>query len=159
MMRLMSAGLSKSEWRQLLALLRRFAEHDLDQFDAWQLDTAYGPVFVQLKRELRVDEPAAAFRHIEPPDDYSTGRAAEAGDPAQVTSRDDLRRFVGQMLADFMGSGVLEWENATLERFLEALGGYLGDLDGYFRNRGEAVPDQPDWHLVALLLLAASGYE
>lgn len=103
--------------------------------------------------------PAAAFRHIEPPDDYSTGRAAEAGDPAQVTSRDDLRRFVGQMLADFVGSGVLEWENATLERFLEALGGYLGDLDGYFRNRGEAVPDQPDWHLVALLLLAASGYE
>jgi hypothetical protein len=99
MMRLMSAGLSKSEWRQFLALLRRFAEHDLDQFDAWQLDTAYGPVFVQLKRELRVDEPAAAFRHIEPPDDYSTGRAAEAGDPAQVTSRDDLRRFVGQMLS------------------------------------------------------------
>jgi hypothetical protein len=24
---------------------------------------------------------------------------------------------------------------------------------------GEAVPDQPDWHLVALLLVAASGYE
>jgi hypothetical protein len=63
------------------------------------------------------------------------------------------------MHADYVESGVLEWENATLERFLEALIRYLGDLDGYFFNRGEPVPDQPDWHLIALLLIAASGYE
>jgi hypothetical protein len=69
MMRLMSAGLSESEWRQLLELLHRFAEHDLDQFDAWQLDTSYGPVFVQLKRQLRADEPTSAFRHVKPVDD------------------------------------------------------------------------------------------
>ena len=45
MMQLMSAGLSNVEWWQLLKLLCRYAERDLDQFDAWQIDTASGPVF------------------------------------------------------------------------------------------------------------------
>jgi hypothetical protein len=155
----MSAGLSEFEWRQLLELLRRFADHDLDQFDALQLDTSYGPVFVQLRRELRAGEPADAFRRVALVDDWSTGRPARVCDLAGVATREDLRRLVAQMHSDFVESGVLEWENATLERFLEAMAAYLGDLDGYFRNRGESVPDQPDWHLVALLLVAASGYE
>ncbi len=159
MMQLMSAGLSEFEWRQLLELLRRFADHDLDQSDSWQLGTSGGPVFIQLRRELRADERAAAFRHVEPVSGYSTGRAARVGDLETVATRDDLRRVVGQMHSDFVESGVLEWENATLERFLEAMAGYLRDLDGYFHNRDEAIPDQPDWHLVALLLVAASGYE
>jgi hypothetical protein len=158
-MHLMSAGLSKLEWWQLLKLLRRYAERDLDQFDAWQFDTASGPVFVQLRRELRADESAEAFRRVDPGGGYSTGRPARVGDLAGVATREDLRRLVGQMHADFVESGVLEWENAALERFLEAMARYLDDLDGYFHNRGESVPDQPDWHLVALLLVAASGYE
>jgi hypothetical protein len=53
MMQLMSAGLSNVEWWQLLKLLCQYAERDLDQFDAWQIDTASGPVFVQLRRGLR----------------------------------------------------------------------------------------------------------
>jgi hypothetical protein len=155
----MSAGLSNFEWRQLLELLRRFADHDLDRFDAWRLETSGGPVFVQLRRELQTGEPAEAFRRVAPVDDWSTGRPAAVRDLRGVATREDLRRLVAQMHADFLDSGVLEWENATLERFLEAMAAYLGDLDGYFHNSGEPVPDQPDWHLVALLLVAASGYE
>ncbi len=116
MMHLMSAGLSKLEWWQLLKLLRRYAERDLDQFDAWQFDTASGPVFVQLRRELRADESAEAFRRVDPGGGYSTGRPARVGDLAGVATREDLRRLVGQMHADFVESGVLEWENAA-ERF------------------------------------------
>jgi len=48
-------------------LLQRFAEHDLDQHDAWRLDTSYGPVFVRISRELRPDEPAEAFRRLAGP--------------------------------------------------------------------------------------------
>ena len=73
MMQLMSADLSKLEWWQLLKLLRRYAERDLDQFDAWQFDTASGPLFVQLRQELRADEPAEAFRRIDPGGDYFDG--------------------------------------------------------------------------------------
>jgi hypothetical protein len=155
----MNAGLSEFEWRLLRVLLQRYADHDLDQWNAWQFDTSYGPVFVRLTRELAAGESAEAFQRVSRVDDWSTGRPARVRDLAEVATREDLRQVVAQMHSDFVESGVLEWENATLERFLAALAGYLGDLDGYFRNRGESVPDQPDWHLVALLLVAASGYE
>ena len=124
MMQPMSAGLSEFEWRQLLDLLRRFADHDLDRFDAWQLDTSGGPVFVQLRRELGADESTETFRHVAPVDNWSTGRPALVGDFAGVATREDLRRFVVQMHSDFVESGVVEWENATLERFLEAMAAY-----------------------------------
>ncbi|WP_455711071.1 DUF7660 family protein [Streptomyces nodosus] len=32
-------------------------------------------------------------------------------------------------------------------------------MDGYFINRGEPVPDRPDWSLIASMLRAACFYE
>jgi hypothetical protein len=39
----MDEGLTAGEWEQFITLLQRFAEHDLDQHDAWQVDTSFGP--------------------------------------------------------------------------------------------------------------------
>jgi hypothetical protein len=44
--------LSRSELRELNRLLARFAEHDLDQWATWQLQTTYGPVYVVISNEL-----------------------------------------------------------------------------------------------------------
>ena len=44
----MSEGLTASEWEQCVVLLQRFAEHDLDQHDAWRLDARDGPLFVRV---------------------------------------------------------------------------------------------------------------
>jgi hypothetical protein len=63
----MDEGLTAGEWEQFITLLQRFAEHDLDQHDAWQVDTSFGPVFVRISREPRPDEPAEAFRHLARP--------------------------------------------------------------------------------------------
>ena len=60
-------GLTAGEWEQFITLLQRFAEHDLDQHDTWQVDTSCGPVFVRISREPRPDEPAEAFRHLARP--------------------------------------------------------------------------------------------
>lgn len=32
-------------------------------------------------------------------------------------------------------------------------------MDGYFRNRGGEVPEQPSWSLIAAMLRAATVYE
>jgi hypothetical protein len=61
----MSARLTDGELEQLHALLQRFAEHDLDQFDNWRLDTSYGPVFVVLTRELPQGWSADAFSPLQ----------------------------------------------------------------------------------------------
>jgi hypothetical protein len=54
------------------------------------------------------------------------------------------------------GGGVGEPDTG---RFLEALAAWCIGMPGYFRNRGVEQPRQPDWNLVARMLLAASTYE
>ena len=77
----------------------------------------------------------------------------------RVQSREDLASFVDALHADLLGGGVDTWENPTLDRFLEALSGWCADMPGWFKNRGEPVPAQPNWNLVAQMMLAATVYE
>ncbi|MEW1719733.1 hypothetical protein [Streptomyces sp. NPDC093109] len=75
-----------------------------------------------------------------------------------VRTRDDLVGFLGEALADLSRGGP-GWENTSLEEFLEALAAWLHDMPGVFANRGESVPNQPDWNLVARMIMAARMYE
>jgi len=61
----MGGRLTDGELEQLRYLLHRFAEHDLDQFDNWRLDTSHGPVFVMLTRELPQGWSAEAFTPVQ----------------------------------------------------------------------------------------------
>jgi hypothetical protein len=47
--------LSDDEVRDLDRLLARFAEHELDQWENWRINTSYGPVYVTLTRGLMPD--------------------------------------------------------------------------------------------------------
>jgi hypothetical protein len=155
----MSESLTASEVEHLRALLQRFTDHDLDQFDNWRLDTSYGPVFVQFARERQPGVPAEAFTSLTRPGPVATGRIAHVSDATAVNSREDVLRVIAEMRTDLAGAGVSEWGNPNLERFLEALQGFLADLDGYYANRGQEPPAQPDWGLFATTLIAATGYE
>ena len=42
-----------------------------------------------------------------------------------------------------------DWDNLTLDRYLEALSAWTDGMDGYRRNRGEPMPEQPSWILIA----------
>ncbi|MER7999812.1 hypothetical protein [Streptomyces sp. NPDC095613] len=75
-----------------------------------------------------------------------------------VETRDDLARFLEEAVADLTGGGA-GWENVRLEDFLEAWAAWLKDMPGVFANRSEPVPDQPDWRLVARMVMAARMYE
>jgi len=50
-------------------------------------------------------------------------------------------------------------ENHTLDRFLDALAACLDAVPPLHANRGEQLPTQPTWKLLAELLVMASGYE
>ncbi|XXF77593.1 hypothetical protein P2318_31755 [Myxococcaceae bacterium GXIMD 01537] len=78
--------------------------------------------------------------------------------PEAVRSRDDLVRFIHALREDLQRDPG-DWENPTLERFLEALAGWCEDMNGYYKGRGERVPEQPTWKVVADMLMAASMYE
>ncbi|MEU0837244.1 hypothetical protein ACNPQM_43800 [Streptomyces sp. NPDC056231] len=79
-------------------------------------------------------------------------------DTSWVRTRADLVSYMGKLSqeAETASGG---WQNRSLDRYLEALSAWTNDMDGYFINRGERVPDQPDWSLIADMLRAACFYE
>jgi hypothetical protein len=89
---------------------------------------------------------------------YDTGRSAEVSGLDHVATHSDVAAIVEQMLAD-LRTHPTEWENHTLDRFLEALTAVLHGLPSLRSNRGEQLPDQPSWKLLAETLVAATGYE
>ncbi|SDN97341.1 hypothetical protein SAMN05660199_01001 [Klenkia soli] len=83
---------------------------------------------------------------------WETGRFADISvrTVEQVRSQGDLADVVRCMRADLQGSGQREWENATLDRFLDALAAVA---------EGRTEVGKPTWSTVAELLVAATGYE
>jgi len=75
-----------------------------------------------------------------------------------IRSREDFVEFIKALTKD-LRENPASWENATLDRFLEALGAWVEDMDGYYLNKGKPVPQQPDWKVAADMLMAAKTYE
>jgi hypothetical protein len=75
-----------------------------------------------------------------------------------IRTREDLVAFIHVLRDDFVATPA-GWENPDVERYLEALAAWTSDMEGYFKNRGERIPDVPTWRLVAEMLLAAKYYE
>ena len=51
------------------------------------------------------------------------------------------------------------WLNHDLDSFLEAWGAFLNGLQYEYINRGVEEPAQPDWQLVARMIIAGRSYE
>ena len=76
----------------------------------------------------------------------------------RVVSRQDLVGLLRRLSADVRANPE-EWENASVERYLESMAAWLEDMDGYFSGKGEEPPREPTWRLVGQVLLAAKYYE
>jgi hypothetical protein len=78
-------------------------------------------------------------------------------DPIEIKNRPDFAAFVAELEAD-LRSHPGDWENPTLERFLEAVGAWANGI-----KWGQTVPaslDNPEaWSLAATLLYAGRIYE
>lgn len=75
-----------------------------------------------------------------------------------IRSRQDFVTFV-KVLKQDLQENPETWENNNLERYLEALGAWVEDMDGYYINQGKPVPQQPDWKVAGEMLMAAKMYE
>lgn len=85
--------------------------------------------------------------------DYGTGRSTHA-DASSVSTRDDFAGFLSAALEDFRRGGEAEWENGTLDAFLEALAAFALDS---MRDATDQRP--PSWGYFAAMIVAATGYE
>ncbi len=77
---------------------------------------------------------------------------------AHLQTREDFHSFLHNLLRDFKDNPK-EWANDSLPSYLEALAGWVDDMDGYYQNCSEPVPIQPTWKTLGQILLAARVYE
>lgn len=76
-----------------------------------------------------------------------------------INTRQDFTAFVKELHSDLKANPD-EWENTTLETFLEALAAYAEDIQGYYDNRQPGTDaDAPRWQTFADMLRGASVYE
>lgn len=76
----------------------------------------------------------------------------------KVETRADLSEFVLALLKDFESNSA-EWENASLSDFLEAMSGWIEDMDGYYKNQGKLFNEDQPWKVFAEILYASKIYE
>ncbi|GAA0376937.1 DUF7660 family protein [Streptomyces blastmyceticus] len=76
----------------------------------------------------------------------------------EIRSREELAAFLSDLHQEYLRRGH-EWENGTLDRFLEALAAWTKDSDGWYQNFGKELPAGGDWTFLARALQAATVYE
>ena len=76
----------------------------------------------------------------------------------EVKTREDFVDYCHQ-LARSLRDDKRVFENADLVSFIDALGAWTEDMDGFYSNRGEAVPVQLSWEVMADMVSAALVYE
>jgi hypothetical protein len=152
--------MSAEESEQFVRLLYWYAETELDQWDNWRLDSEIGPVYVSMSMELLPDSSDQAFDPVPKPGTrWQTGRFAHVDRDVPVALRQDVQRVIAQLRADLVGRGSQEWENPTLDRLLDALAAVFDSLPSRLAWQGKAETAQPDWALLADILVVATGYE
>jgi len=75
-----------------------------------------------------------------------------------LRSKEEFAAFVDQLREDLLKRPD-EWENPTLDRFLEAMAAWVSGSDGYYRNISQPYPNDINWSFFAGVLLAARIYE
>ena len=74
----------------------------------------------------------------------------------QIHSRADFITYL-RALQSHLQQRPEEWENRDLASFLNAMVAWVEDMDGYYQNRSECVPDQPSWKTLGEILLALAS--
>ena len=76
----------------------------------------------------------------------------------RIVTNKDLSEFVHELRVD-LKTNPKEWENCDLDSFLEAIEAWVFDVEGYYKGRGEKVPEQPTWNFLGRILYAPKYYE
>jgi hypothetical protein len=78
--------------------------------------------------------------------------------PEEVRSRRELAEFL-EDLHRRVRESPQSIPNFKLADFLSGAAGWVDDLEGYFQNVSQPVPEQPTWSLIASIFAAAAIYE
>lgn len=76
----------------------------------------------------------------------------------KIENKNDFLEFMEHLIRNLKESPD-EWENKTLEDYLDALLSWVENMDGYYENTNQSIPKNLDWKVFADILIAAKMYE
>ena len=75
-----------------------------------------------------------------------------------LNTKEDFISFL-ELLVQDLRSNPGEWENKSLESYLEAAASWTEDMEGYYKNNNLPIPQNVNWKVFANILIAAKMYE
>ena len=75
-----------------------------------------------------------------------------------INSKEDFINFIELLINDLKNNSG-EWENNSLESYLEAMAACTEDMDGYYQNMRMPIPQNVNWKVFANILISAKMYE
>ena len=75
-----------------------------------------------------------------------------------ISTKEDFLNFMNLLIGD-LKSNPEDWENSSLESYLEAIESWTDDMDGYYLNTNQPIPTNVNWKVFADILIAAKMYE
>jgi hypothetical protein len=82
---------------------------------------------------------------------------AQHGGLRKFKTKEDFLSFVHELSKDYYGNSE-SWENQDIRNYLEALAAWTDIMEGYYKNFGLQIPENPNWQLMADMLNAARFY-
>lgn len=76
----------------------------------------------------------------------------------RILEKESFLTFVNSLISDLKNKPE-EWENKSLDAFLEAIVSWIEDMDGYYENNNIPYPQSINWQFFADVLMAAKIYE
>jgi hypothetical protein len=76
----------------------------------------------------------------------------------KIKTKEELADFV-EKLRMSLNVAPVEWENPSLERFLEAMEAWIREIDRCAKNMSDKDISNPSWSTFAKILYAAKVYE
>lgn len=76
----------------------------------------------------------------------------------EIRTKEDLLKFLSALRKDLVINKE-NWENPTLESYLEAMEAWVEGMESYYVNTNQSIPEQPTWRVLADILYASKIYE
>lgn len=75
-----------------------------------------------------------------------------------IRNREDFVSFLGELQKDFQDNKG-EWENTTVDSYLNAVSAWVADSDEYYINQNQQQPENMNWKAIAEMLISGKYYE
>jgi hypothetical protein len=75
-----------------------------------------------------------------------------------IKTKNDFLEFLKYLIND-LKLNPEKWENYDLNSYLEGVQAWIEDMEGYYKNTNQKVPEDINWQFIANVLLAAKMYE